>query len=164
MNSSKLYFSFKIGHEGRFCDRCNLDTMNITALIYTEKTQKDPRRPEKTRKDPKRRTYLYREDPKRRTYLYREDPKRPEKTRKDPKRHPKRPEKTQKDPKRHPKLSSNNSFDKFCAKPRILQRKTSLQNENRTINKKVMGVLSPKNGVVVGKNRNGKFTLATAPN
>ena len=97
------------------------------------------------------------------TYLYREDPKRPEKTRKDPKRHPKRPEKTQKDPKRHPTLSSNNSFDKFCAKPSILQRKTSLQNENRTINKKVMGVLSPKNGVVVGKNGNGKFLLATAP-
>ena len=70
------------------------------------------------------------------TSLYREDPKRPEKTRKDPK-NPKRPEKTRKDPKRHPTLSSNNSFDKFCAKPRILQRKTSLQNENRTINKKL---------------------------
>ena len=28
-------------------------------------------------------------------------------------------------------------------------------------NKKVMGVLSPKNRVVVGKNGNGKFTLAT---
>ena len=67
------------------------------ALIYTDKTRKDPRRPEKTRKDPKRRTYLYREDPKRDTYLYREDPRRPEKTRKDPKRHPKRPKKTRKD-------------------------------------------------------------------
>ena len=27
--------------------------------------------------------------------------------------------------------------------------------------RKVMGVLSPKNGVVVGENGNGKFTLAT---
>ena len=71
------------------------------ALIFTEKTRKDPRRPEKTRKDPKRHTYLYREDPKRRTYLYRDDPKRPEKTRRDPKRPEKTPEKTQKDPKRH---------------------------------------------------------------
>ena len=82
-----------------------------------EKTRKDPKRrtylyredPKRRtylyREDPKRRTYLYREDPKRRTYLYREDPKRPEKTpektrkdtRKDPKRHPKRPKKTRKD-------------------------------------------------------------------
>ena len=60
------------------------------ALIFTEKTRKDPKRPEKNRKDPKRRTYLYREDPKRRTYLYREDPKRSEKT-------TKRPKKTRKD-------------------------------------------------------------------
>ena len=73
------------------------NSINYRALIFTEKTRKDPRRPEKTRKDPKRRTYLYREDPKRRTYLYREDSKRPEKTRKDPKRHPKRPKKTRKD-------------------------------------------------------------------
>ena len=81
---------------------------SIRALIFTEKTRKDPRipektrkdpkRPEKIRKDPKRRTYLYREDPKRRTYLDREDPKRRTYLyREDPKRYPKRPKKTRKD-------------------------------------------------------------------
>ena len=44
-------------------------TATLSALLYTEKTRKDPRRPEKTRKDPKR------------------PEKTPEKTQKDPKRH-----------------------------------------------------------------------------
>ena len=68
-----------------------------SALIYTEKTRKDPRRPEKTRKD----ALIYTEKTRKDALIYtektREDPKRPEKTRKDPKRHPKGPKKTRKD-------------------------------------------------------------------
>ena len=49
------------------------------------------------------------------------------------------------------KLSSNNDFDNFCAKPSMLQTQNFLQNENHTINKKVMGVWSMENGIVWGK-------------
>ena len=77
------------------------------ALIYTEKTRKDPKRPEKTHLFiPKRpeKTHLFIPKRPEKTHLFipkrpektREDPKRLEKTRKDPKRHPKRP-KTRKD-------------------------------------------------------------------
>ena len=78
-----------------------------SALLYTEKTRKDPRRPEKTRKDPKRPektrkdALIYTEKTRKDALIYtektRKDPRRPEKTRKDPKRHPKRPKKTRKD-------------------------------------------------------------------
>ena len=77
---------------------------NFRALIFTEKTRKDPRRPEKTRKDPKRpeKTHLFIPRRPEKTHLFiprrpektREDPKRPEKTQKDTRKDPKRPEKT----------------------------------------------------------------------
>ena len=51
-------------------------------------------------------------------------------------------------------------FYKLCAKPSIFQTKTFSQNENLTINKKVMGL---ENGVVLGENGYGNFTLAKAP-
>ena len=38
------------------------------------------------------------------------------------------------------KLPSNSDFDNQCEKPRIYQKRIFLQNVNRTMNKKVMGV------------------------
>ena len=50
------------------------------ALIYTEKTRKDPRRPEKTRRDPKRheKPHLFIPRRPKNTHLF--IPRRPEKT------------------------------------------------------------------------------------
>ena len=78
--------------------------LQYRALIFTEKTRKDPRRPEKTRKDPKRpeKTLIYTEKTRKDALIYTEKTRKdPRKTRKDPKRPEKTPEKTQKDPKRH---------------------------------------------------------------
>ena len=62
------------------------------ALIFTEKTRKDPRRPEKTERPEKNRkdAFIYTEKTRKDALIY------TEKTRKDP-RNPKRPEKTRKD-------------------------------------------------------------------
>ena len=74
---------------------------SIWALIFTEKTRKDPRKPEKTRKDPERpeKTHLFIPRRPEKTHLFIR--RRPEKTRKNPKRPEKTPGKTPKDPKRH---------------------------------------------------------------
>ena len=76
-----------------------------TALIYTEKTRKDPKRPEKTRKDAlsytektRKDALSYTEKTRKDALIYtektREDPKRSEKTLKDTRKDPNRPEKT----------------------------------------------------------------------
>ena len=126
------------------CIQCN---QHLFIPRRPEKTREDPKRPEKTQKDPKRpeKTHLFIPRRPEKTHLF--IPRRPEKTRKDPKRHPKRPKKTRK--------------DIFIVDVSELKMTRVMLLYNKI--KKVMGVLSPKNGVVVGKNGNGKFTLATAP-
>ena len=96
---------------------------NQPALLYTEKTRKDPTRPEKTRKDPTRPektrkdALIYTEKTRKDALIYsektRKDPKRPKKTRKDVRKDPKRPEKTRKDPKRRPKRPKKTRKDIF---------------------------------------------------